>query len=408
MIDLKYFMISLNQIPVITLLVLWLMILVFAGIDYYKKRTLKEYTPITFIVPCYNSEKTVRDTIRSIYESYKGHVFEVIAINDESTDNTLNILNQMKKNLHFRIVNNIQNLGKACSVNSVSKLAKYELLWIIDSDVILNTKAVRATLTRFQYNPKLVAVNSSYRMINGGLLARMQQMECSMMSIVLLAHNHYSAPYLWGGCLAVKKVAFDKVGGFSKNMLTEDGDFAFKLNEHNMHVEHSMVPVGVYSVSSLWGWYKEKIRWLSGTVQCYIKYLNVWIKRPFHVIFLLLFAILSIFFVFSLIQQVIFFDHVWDMYLLSRETMTRILSLKVIGVYSGFVLAGWIFSKVYFFIFSVPYTIPMIKSFRDVYKVFYVIPFVLIYFPALSIIAIMSILNGAWKHICLSEEERAW
>lgn len=67
-----------------------------------KKKVNKENLPgITFIIPCYNEEETVEDTIRSVLKmSYPNK--EIIAVNDGSSDNTAEVLSQLEEKLDFK------------------------------------------------------------------------------------------------------------------------------------------------------------------------------------------------------------------------------------------------------------------------------------------------------------------
>ena len=46
---------------------------------------------ISFIIPIYNSEKTIEDCIESIIKNKKNYDIEIVLINDGSTDNSENI-----------------------------------------------------------------------------------------------------------------------------------------------------------------------------------------------------------------------------------------------------------------------------------------------------------------------------
>ena len=88
------------------------------------------------VIPCYNEAKGV---IRSLDEIFyvlcKRSDFEIITINDGSTDNTLGILNEyasQKPQVH--IINNSLNLGYGASLKKGIKQAKGEIILITDAD----------------------------------------------------------------------------------------------------------------------------------------------------------------------------------------------------------------------------------------------------------------------------------
>jgi len=58
--------------------------------------------------------------------------------------------------------------------------------------------------------------------------------------------------------------------------------------------------------------------------------------------------------------------------------------------------------------FSIPYVIPTIKKPKEIYKLLYVIPFSLIYFPIYSITAIIGFAIGIARYRSLERGGRAW
>jgi glycosyltransferase involved in cell wall biosynthesis len=88
---------------------------------------------LSFIVPTYNSEKTIAATLNSIFSQVQELKFEVIIVDNGSEDNTKEIVTQFPAvllNEHTRGANHARNLG--------IKHAKGELIAFIDSDVILD------------------------------------------------------------------------------------------------------------------------------------------------------------------------------------------------------------------------------------------------------------------------------
>lgn len=88
---------------------------------------------ISIIIPVYNTEKYISDCLDSILaQTYKN--FEVIIIDDGSTDNSLSICNTYKeKNKNISVLH-IENSGVSAARNTGIKHAKGEFLLFVDSD----------------------------------------------------------------------------------------------------------------------------------------------------------------------------------------------------------------------------------------------------------------------------------
>ncbi len=90
-------------------------------------------TKISYIIPCYNVEQYVNRCIKSLYnQGLETKDFEVIAVNDGSTDETAAILHSLDyPNL---IIIDQDNEGLSTARNVGLKVARGEYVWFIDSD----------------------------------------------------------------------------------------------------------------------------------------------------------------------------------------------------------------------------------------------------------------------------------
>lgn len=96
---------------------------------------------ISIIVPVYNSEKFLDNLIKSI-ESQVYNDYEVVFVNDGSTDNSLNIINRYKKK-NFKIkCLTIKNSGPGIARKVGFQNSSGELLFFIDSDDYLPNNQV--------------------------------------------------------------------------------------------------------------------------------------------------------------------------------------------------------------------------------------------------------------------------
>ena len=105
----------------------------------------------SIIIPVFNEEDnlvTLIDEIKLSLINYKE--YELIFVNDFSTDKTIEILEQEKKNFKFKIINNKINLGQSFSILTGIKNSNYNTIVTLDGDGQNNPKDI-PTLIEF-YN----------------------------------------------------------------------------------------------------------------------------------------------------------------------------------------------------------------------------------------------------------------
>ena len=93
---------------------------------------------ISIIIPCFNDEISIKEKLIFLLQKLKKTKikYEIIVINDGSSDNTLLELKSIesKKN-YIKILNNRKNFGKSYSIKKGLKVAKYEYILLVDSDL---------------------------------------------------------------------------------------------------------------------------------------------------------------------------------------------------------------------------------------------------------------------------------
>lgn len=94
---------------------------------------------LSIVVPCYNEEGNVGLFYEEVQRVFKGKKikYEIVFVNDGSSDNTLNrltdIVNQKKQNI--KVINFSRNFGKEAAMYAGLKEAEGELVTIIDADL---------------------------------------------------------------------------------------------------------------------------------------------------------------------------------------------------------------------------------------------------------------------------------
>ena len=88
---------------------------------------------ISVIIPLYNTEKYIATTIESILQQTISN-WELIIVNDASSDNSEQVVSKYLKDKRIKYFNNKQNLGPAGNYNRAFSLATGKYIAIQDSD----------------------------------------------------------------------------------------------------------------------------------------------------------------------------------------------------------------------------------------------------------------------------------
>ena len=99
----------------------------------------KNYKKISFIIPCYGSEKTVGIVIeeieRKVKEKEKQYTYEIIAVNDQSPDNVWNVLKEIaKNNKKIKLINLAKNMNRPGALMAGMSKVTGDYIVLMDDD----------------------------------------------------------------------------------------------------------------------------------------------------------------------------------------------------------------------------------------------------------------------------------
>jgi glycosyltransferase involved in cell wall biosynthesis len=112
----------------------------------------------------YNGEKFLKNSIESILNQAFSD-FELIIVNDGSTDHTPEIISSYK-DPRIKIINNEQNVGLPRSLNKAIALAQGDYIAINDHDDISDRRRLKKQLEQIKQDPKVALVSSPVFVIN--------------------------------------------------------------------------------------------------------------------------------------------------------------------------------------------------------------------------------------------------
>ena len=110
---------------------------------------------LSVIMPVYNAGNYLSETIESILNQTHTD-FEFIILNDNSTDNSLAIIQRyMAKDSRIILINKLQNMGPASLRNEGFGIAKGEFIALMDADDIALPTRFQKQITLLKNNPEI-------------------------------------------------------------------------------------------------------------------------------------------------------------------------------------------------------------------------------------------------------------
>jgi glycosyltransferase involved in cell wall biosynthesis len=174
---------------------------------------------VTIVIPCYNEEKYISQTITSIVKQYNINGTKVIIADNNSTDRTRDIINECKET--YKDIINIQLIdGGKVSVarNNGAKLSDTKYTLFLDADsVLIDRDMIDKTLFVSQHNHlHLVTaeISSVSKDIRTSLIFRLFNLSNRIISI--------KTPFAIGGYFFTRTDKFNEFGGFDESLTTSE------------------------------------------------------------------------------------------------------------------------------------------------------------------------------------------
>ena len=107
---------------------------------------------LSIIIPVFNEEKFIKEIIERVFGAPIKDEKEIIVINDGSTDNTKNILENLINNYNFKLINHEHNLGKGSAIKTGLSIVTGDLIIIQDADLEYDPKDIPLLLSQMSKN----------------------------------------------------------------------------------------------------------------------------------------------------------------------------------------------------------------------------------------------------------------
>ena len=264
--------------------------LVFIGtlaiIEHWRERHAvydSSYSPtVAVIVPAFNEEKVILQTVVSLLASDHPPSFEIVVVDDGSTDSTYQrCLEAFAGEPRVRVFTK-PNSGKPDALNHGVNHTNSEIVIALDADTLFVRDTI-SKLVRHFANPRVGAVAGNAKVGNRvNLLTRWQALEyVTSQNLDRRAFNLLNCVTVVPGAVgAWRRELIERVGGFNDLTLAEDADLTMSIRKLGYSIAYEDEAVGLTEApDTLRGFVRQRYRWMYGTLQAAWKHADA-LFRP--------------------------------------------------------------------------------------------------------------------------------
>lgn len=254
---------------------------------YYQDIVDSQLDTVTILVPMHNEEKVAADIMTQLTRiDYPREKYEVIPINDHSSDGTREILDKFAREYPFikPLHRDSGGRGKPHGLNDALELAEGEIIIVFDADYIPSKGIVRDIAICFKDQQvgavmgRVIPQNTKTNM-----LTRLLDLERSGGYQVdqQARHNLVLIPQYGGTVGGFRKDVVLSLGGFNPNLLTEDTELTFLLFIQGWKVVYANKAECYEESPEDWSVRARQItRWARGHNQVMLRFLVPLLKSP--------------------------------------------------------------------------------------------------------------------------------
>lgn len=248
----------------------------------------REQPFITIMVPAHNEEITIEETISYLLNELNYTNYEILVIDDCSTDNTPKILHKLQQqSKRLRVIRLAENKGKAHAFNIGLAFAKGDLVLSNDADTLPEADALMRYVNYFNSpeGQNIAAVTSNIEVRNRTkLITKSTTVEfSSIVGIIKRAEmGVFGSIFAYSGANTMyRKSALIDVGMFRQDRATEDISVAWDHQLNNWLavfapeiISYTLVPETLKEL------YHQRKRWAKGGTEVWLTNLRKVLRHP--------------------------------------------------------------------------------------------------------------------------------
>ena len=258
----------------------------------YQKRKLKKHPIVvnenfkplvTVMIPAHDEEAVISNTVENILNMDYPN-FEVIVIDDRSSDNTASVIKDLEaKHEQVRALIREKDAfpGKSAVLNDALKIAQGEAILVFDADATVEPDFLNKLIPHLE--PADVGAVQARKIIRNkdvNFLTRCQNNEYTFDTYLQVSRDAIKgAVELRGNGELIKRQALEDIDGWNNYTITDDLDMSTRLHIKGWDVrfcpDACVYEEGIVYVFPL---FRQRRRWLEGTIRRYLEYFGAAMK----------------------------------------------------------------------------------------------------------------------------------
>jgi peptidoglycan/xylan/chitin deacetylase (PgdA/CDA1 family)/spore germination protein YaaH/GT2 family glycosyltransferase len=241
-----------------------------------KRRSSLRWQPksLTVLIPAFNEAKVITTSIRSMLNSRYSLPFDVLVVDDGSTDQTAQIVqSEFASNDRVRVLSK-PNGGKWSALNFGVQNTDSEIVVCADADTLFAPDALTWLLRHF-VDPKVGAVAGATSVGNTHtLMGAFQELEyLTSQNLERRAFELFNAITVVPGAIgAWRRSAMLEAGGYNGDTLAEDADLTMALPSRDWKIVYESRAIArTEAPETIRPFLKQRFRWVFGTLQAAFK-----------------------------------------------------------------------------------------------------------------------------------------
>jgi len=369
----------------------------------YEIPPIKKQYKLSIVIPCFNAEKVIGETIETLLKSNYPGLKQIIVSDDCSTDNSYKIAKMYEKRYPGKVkaVRTPKNTGRAAGAkNYGARFVRTELIGFTDDDSRPRNDAI-SNMIGFFNDSQVGGVTSRVLVQNrNNFLEKSQAIEYKIISFTRKLLGFVDSVYVTNGPLSIyRKKAFEECCGFSMTNWTEDIELTWHLVAKGYKIRMAL-SAKVYTIAptTFKQWFRQRLRWNVGGLQTINAYKSAFFRCgmlglfiiPFFVVSWAL-AIFGLLLITYRIVRMVLIKYLTASY--SIEAQTAILSMSDLDLTPSIL----IFFGTALFILGFTYNLLALAYSKEQdfkkHNLFQILGYMILYLTAYPAILIISVFN---------------